>query len=321
MEPLQAALFARRQGLPDRRGERRIRADARRRRSLRTVWNFVRGDRGCGGRRSAIVGERTCGAAFASLRVVRSVREFRGARRRLPGMRRQMARAARASGRARATRGDRAHGFKSGTRPRRRLDAHRGSVADRVVHRAHGDRPRDGAGGKPGGRRAAEPFDFPLRQPPGSDADPDGGLDDRHLVSLAAACAPRGAGDIRGVVCAHHSRAHVRRGGERREAVDLRPPAIGVHQAGVRRSRRLGVHGRGPDGPDRDLGETSVLPAFAAHHRAAHPRARLRPDDAGRGRLDGALFPGRPALVLGGRGRRNGHGRRVRRVQTVAARA
>ena len=40
----EAALSARRQGLFDRGGERRIRSHARRGCSLRTVWNFVRGD-------------------------------------------------------------------------------------------------------------------------------------------------------------------------------------------------------------------------------------------------------------------------------------
>ncbi len=138
---------------------------------------------------------------------------------------------------------------------------------------------------------------------------------------LAPPCAARGAGDVRGLVHADHSRAHVRRGGERGEALDLRPSAIGVHQAGLRRACRLGFHGRGPHRPDRDLGETSVLPAPADRHCAAHPRARLRADDAGRGRVDGALLPRRPALVLGGRGRGHGNGRRLRGLQAVAARA
>ncbi len=77
----------------------------------------------------------------------------------------------------------------------------------------------------------------------------------------------------------------------------------------------------GRTGPTAISGEASVLPAAADRHRAAHSRARLRSDDAGRGRVDGALLPGRPALVLGGRRRRHGHGRRLRRFQTFAARA
>ena len=139
-------------------------------------------------------------------------------------------------------------------------------------------------------------------------------LSPRHVRRAALA-------DLRRVVRAYHSRAHVRRGGQRGEALDFRPAAIGVHQAGVRRSCRLGVHGRRADGPDRNLGEASVLPAAADRHCAAHPRTRLRSDDAGRGRMDGALLPGRPALVLGGRRRRHGHGRRFHSFQTVAARA
>ena len=106
-----------------------------------------------------------------------------------------------------------------------------------------------------------------------------------------------------------------------REALDLWSPAIGIHQAGFRRARSLGVHRRRADRPDGDLGETPVVPASADRDCAAHPRARLRPDDAGRGRVDGALLPGRSALVLGGRRRRHGHGRRVCRFQAVAARA
>ena len=47
------------------------------------------------------------------------------------------------------------------------------------------------------------------------------------------------------------------------------------------------------------LGQDPVARAAAAHHRAAHPRARLRPDDVDLDRLDLALLYGRAALVLG----------------------
>ena len=77
----------------------------------------------------------------------------------------------------------------------------------------------------------------------------------------------------------------------------------------------------GRKGPTAICGQDPVLRPAAGCDRAADPRARLRPDDAGRDRLDGALLPGRPALVLGGRRRRRRHGRRLRGVQTVAARA
>src|SRR3984885_12511659 len=217
-------------------------------------------------------------------------------------------------------RGDRAHGFEGGTRPRRRLGAHRGPMADRVVRGADGDRPGDGAGGKSGSRRAAQSLDLPLRQPPSFDADPDGGVDDCNLVPFAATCATGGVAGVCRVVRAHHSRAHVRRGGQRGEALDLRPTTIGVHQTGVRRSRCLGFHRRRADRADCNSGQAFVVPAAADRDCAAHPRARLRSDDAGRGCVDGALLPGRSALVLGGRYRGHGHGRRVRRIQTVAAR-
>ena len=206
----EAALSARRQGLFDRGGERRIRSHARRRRSLRTVRNFVRGDQAAAdderNRRRANL--RCC----FRRRARRSISSRISRRAATPSGRASPNGSSGARKRTRArNKGDRAHGFKSGAGPCRRLDAHRRSVAARVVHRAHGDRPRDGAGGQSGGRRAAEPFHFPLRQPPGFEADPNGGPDDRHLFPLAAACASRGAGDIRGLVRAHHSRAHVRR--------------------------------------------------------------------------------------------------------------
>ena len=52
---------------------------------------FERGHRGGGRGRGAVGRARAGGAAFAGLRVVRSVREFRGARRRFSDARRQMA--------------------------------------------------------------------------------------------------------------------------------------------------------------------------------------------------------------------------------------
>src|SRR6185437_2413591 len=78
-------------------------AHASRRRSLRTRRDLVRRARGGGRGRGAVGGERARGPAFAGLRVVRSIREFRGARRRLPGVRRQVDRAARRGRNARAT--------------------------------------------------------------------------------------------------------------------------------------------------------------------------------------------------------------------------
>ena len=53
--------------------------------------------------------------------------------------------------------------------------------------------------------------------------------------------------------------APVRRGGQGRAALDLRPPAVRVHQAGLRRARRLGVHRGRPEDLDGAAGEVPVL--------------------------------------------------------------
>ena len=47
---------------------------------------------------------------------------------------------------------------------------------------------------------------------------------------------------------------HVRSGGQRGEALDLRPATLGIHQAGVRRSCGLGFHRRRADRADCDSG-------------------------------------------------------------------
>ena len=239
----QAFVPARRQGLPDRRGRRRFRAHARRRRSFRALGD-ARARRSKRRPRTRRARRRTSPWCCCRPPAPRSISSRISKRAATPfallspnglrGGRRRPERAQR--------RRPRADGVESRTRAGRGLDAHRRPLADRVVRGADGDRPRDGARGQPGGRRAAQPLDLPLRRPAGADAGPDRGADDRDLVPVAAPHAPRRAGDFRRLVRAHHSGADVRRGGQGRAALDLRPPAVGVHQARVRRSRRLGLH-------------------------------------------------------------------------------
>ena len=58
---------------------------------------------------------------------------------------------------------------------------------------------------------------------------------------------------------ADHARADVRRRGQGLAALDLGPPAVRIHQAGLRRAGRLGLHrGRAPDA-DRVARETAVV--------------------------------------------------------------
>ena len=79
-----AALSARRQGLSDRRGERRLRAHARRRGRVRTLRDARERGRRRGARRAGERRRRAGRAAVAGLRVLRPVRQFRSARRSLP---------------------------------------------------------------------------------------------------------------------------------------------------------------------------------------------------------------------------------------------
>ena len=59
----------------------------------------------------------------------------------------------------------------------------------------------------------------------------------------------------------------------RRAALDLRPPAVRVHQAGVRGSRRLGLHRGRAERPDGDSGQNPVLHSAAGDDRTPYPRA------------------------------------------------
>ena len=205
--------------------------------------------------------------------------------------------------------------------PVARLVAHRRPLAARLVRRADGDRPGDGAGGEPGGRRAAEPLDLPFRQSAGVDAGSDGGADDRDVVSVAAACAPRGAApfavSLALIILALLFGAEVK--GARRWIFGLQPSEF-IKPAFVVLAAWAFTEG-GRNGPTAILAKLLAFLMLPLDHRAADPGAGLRPDDAGLDRLGGALLPRRPALVLGGRRRRHGHARRVRRVQAVAARA
>ncbi len=64
---------------------------------------------------------------------------------------------------------------------------------------------------------------------------------------------------FRGLAGADRAGAAVRGGGQGRAALDLRHPAVRVHQAGVRGARRLGVHRGRPQDLDRAAGEVPVV--------------------------------------------------------------
>ena len=185
------AVPARRQSLSDRRGERRFRAHARRRRSVRAMRDARARRSRRPPRRGAVSAQRAGRVAVAGLRIVRPVRQFRGARRGVPRLGRRMARARRPSRHARKR--SMRHG----------VESERGPVADwmRTV-----DRWLLGSFGalmviglvmalaaSPAVAERLNLSTVPFRRPAGVDADPDGDPDDRDVVPVAAARAPRGA--------------------------------------------------------------------------------------------------------------------------------
>src|SRR5580704_18269095 len=107
--------------------------------------------------------------------------------------------------------------------------------------RANGVRTCVDDGRKPSGRGAARPFDVPLRTPSGSFPDPFGRGPGRGFLPLPAASAPGRAFRVFGVDGLDPSGAPLWPRNQRIAALDFWHPAFGVLEAGLRRSRGLGL--------------------------------------------------------------------------------